>query len=207
MFYVYEFRDQDGFPFYVGKGSKQRIQQHIQRAKRGIASHFYNKLRKLWSEGFQHQAVIVFETLFEDHAFQEEKRLISYYGRDCLTNQTDGGDGPSNPSEEVRSKISKANLGKIASEATRNRQRLSHLGLKHTEETKARISEKQKTIKKPWASALAKQNLIKMCAGLRGRKWSPEQREKFKKSRTGHLVSQETRDKISQTKKANEHRK
>jgi hypothetical protein len=200
MFYVYEFRDNTGKPFYVGKGSKQRMQSHVARAKSGIQSHFYKKLRKLWRDGHIHTAVIVFETLFEEMAYAEEVRLIAYYGRSTLTNGTDGGDGVRNPSEEAKKRMIAPRLGKVVSEATRNRQRLAALKKPPmTAETKAKISAKAKGRKQPWARELALRNLSKMSG--KGRPWTEQQRQLFRKARLGHAVTQETRDKISKSKK------
>jgi hypothetical protein len=136
MFYVYELRDDAGRPFYIGKGSGRRMFQHEYHAKAGRLSHLCAKIRKMRAENREIVKAIVFSTESEAEAFHEETRLIKYYGRQNLTNQTDGGDGPSNPSAETRAKIAAARRGIIASEATRNRLRLSHLGKRHTKKPK-----------------------------------------------------------------------
>ena len=197
MFYVYELRDESGRPFYVGKGSGRRMWQHEINARAGRRSHLCAKLRKMQARGQQVKRVMVFLSPNEAEAFAEEKRLIAYYGRENLTNQTDGGEGPSNPTAETRAKIAASRRGVIASEATRNRQRLAHLGKHHTEATKARISARQRGTVKPWA----KESRSNLGNGFKGRKWSAAQRAKFSVTRAGHPVSASTRKKISEAKK------
>lgn len=173
------------------------MHDHERRARRGIKSHLCAKIRKLWRLGFTIQKAVVFRSRTESAAFAEETRLILYYGRGALTNQTDGGDGPSNPSLATRAKIRAGRLGYVANEATRNRQRLAALGRKHSAATKRKISTAHKQIKKPWAIN-SRPNLGN---GFLGRKWSARHRANFIKARTGHPVSAETRQKISNTKR------
>ena len=197
MFYVYELRDAAGVPFYIGKGSKRRMHQHEIHARAGKKSHTCDKIRKIWKAGQQITKAIVFSSPEESAAFAEEIRLIAYYGRGTLTNKTDGGDGVRNLAQESRERIAASRRGKIASEATRNRQRLAKLGARHTPETKAKIAAKQRTIKKPWA----RKSGANLGSGFAGKKWSAEHRAKFIAARIGHKVSKATRRKISRSKK------
>lgn len=107
-FYVYELRDPNGKPFYIGKASGRRNSQHRCAARAGLDFRVYRKIRKLWGQGLDFTEKRVFETDNEAEAFAEEKRLIAFYGRDSLTNTTDGGEGISNPPIEVRKKISES---------------------------------------------------------------------------------------------------
>lgn len=197
MFYVYELQDEHGVPFYVGKGKGARVHNHEQKARRGVSSHVCHKIRKIQNRGGKVMKAIVYRTEDEAQAYREEMRRIALYGRDSLTNQTDGGEGPNNPSQETREKIAAGRRGFKISEETRERLRLSHLGKSQSDETKTKISTKQKTIKKPWA----KNTVSNLGDGFKGRKWSDEHKERFRLARLGHEVSQETRDKISQTKR------
>jgi hypothetical protein len=197
MFYVYELRDQTGAPFYVGKGSGRRMYQHESRAARGIKTHVCAKIRKLARLGLLIQKAIVLRTEDEGAAFEEEKRLIALYGRHTLTNQTDGGEGPCNPSAEVRGRIAAARRGIIASEATRKLLSLAHIGKRHTAATRARIAAKQRTIKKPWAV----NSKVNLGSGFQGRQWSAQHRANFSAKRLGHVVTPATRAKISASKR------
>ncbi len=204
MFYVYEFYDENDKVFYVGKGSGSRFYSHEAKARRGVVSHFYNKLRKIWASGMTHRKRKVFETENEALAFDEEKRRIAWHGRENLTNQTDGGDGPCNPSDEVREKIAKSRRGRKVSEETRKKQSEAAKNRQPiSKETGAKISAALKGRKAPWASERARENLKKMKMSAVGRTWTENQRKLFLAKRIGHIVTQETRDKISQTKKRN----
>jgi hypothetical protein len=202
MFYVYELRDATGVPFYVGKGSGRRIFQHEINARAGKVSHVCCKIRHLWSLNQKVGRVKVFETDSEEAAFQEERRLIAYYGREKLTNETDGGDGTSNPSKEVREKIASSRRGKKATAVTRHRQRMAKIGTHVSEETKAKISAAMRGSKHPWASRPRSDAYRKkMSAVKRGIKMPPGTGAKISAAKMGHPVSQETRNKISKSKK------
>ena len=86
-----------------------------------MRGHVYNKIRKLWSEGRGFIRCVVFETNDESIAFTKEKELIALYGRQNLTNMTDGGEGQTgrtswnkgkSPSPQTRQKIRDALKGK-----------------------------------------------------------------------------------------------
>jgi hypothetical protein len=130
MFYTYMWLREDGTPYYVGKGSKDRAYTKY--------NHRHNPPPK--------DRIVLYAAKDETEAFENEIALIWYYGRKdlglgCLRNFTDGGDGVSNchkgkpwsaarraahkprvawnrgvsPSEETRKKIRDANLGKVIS--------------------------------------------------------------------------------------------
>lgn len=150
-FYVYELRDENGVTFYVGKGQGRRAEHHETRARLGDMSHRCCKIRQIWARGGSIQRATVFETDDEAEAFAEEKRRIALHGREALTNKTDGGDGPSNPSPDVRARIAAGRRGCIASEHTRELQRKAKLGTHRSAETKAKISRAQRGRKRPHA--------------------------------------------------------
>ena len=199
-FYVYELRDETGKVFYVGKGSGPRMYAHKGRAIGGEKSHRSAKIRQILARGGTVYPVTVFSTDDEQAAFAEECRLIAFYGRENLTNKTDGGDGPSNPAQEVRDRIAAGRRGYKASAETRQKQRERKLGTHRSDETRAKISASQRGKKCPWARELALRNLAKI-PSAKGRKHKPESIEKMKKSKLGHPVSEETRKKISRTRK------
>ncbi|MDJ0390065.1 GIY-YIG nuclease family protein [Roseomonas sp. E05] len=112
-FYVYALGWPDGTPFYIGKGSNSpgvvpRVFQHEAEARTTARrSHKLNILRKLTREGLVPCYAIsgFFDGEFEAHAV--ERGLILRIGRHDLrtgplANQTDGGEGTSNPSQESR---------------------------------------------------------------------------------------------------------
>jgi hypothetical protein len=96
-FYVYAYlRKSDDTPYYIGKGSNHRAY---------IRSGRYAKTPKDSSK-----IKIIKDSLTEEEAFELERYYIQKYGRKnintgILLNQTDGGEGASNPSKETRRKI------------------------------------------------------------------------------------------------------
>ncbi|MCK1741765.1 GIY-YIG nuclease family protein [Bradyrhizobium sp. 139] len=109
-FYVYVLHRPDGEPFYVGKGVADRILQHESEARNTRRlTHKLNVIRALHRKGdLVHYR---FDGFFDDEleALARERHLIQKIGRHDLklgplTNQTDGGEGTSNPSEESRQK-------------------------------------------------------------------------------------------------------
>jgi LEM-3-like GIY-YIG domain len=120
-FYVYELKDgRDGSVFYVGKGKidlrdgyarKLRYYAHLHDAKAGSQFRVHRKIRKIWREGGEILFEAILETPSEKHAYNEERRLIAFYGRDVLTNLTEGGDG-AHHHPDTKAKISVMKRGK-----------------------------------------------------------------------------------------------
>ena len=107
-FYVYVLCKPDFTPFYVGKGVGSRVLNHESDARNTtLRSHKLNVVRRIHSTG---QSVIYrLDSFFEEEkaALERERKLIAEIGRHDLgngplTNQTDGGEGTSNPSNESR---------------------------------------------------------------------------------------------------------
>jgi len=117
----------------------------------------------------------------EAFAFELEKTMIAV----CksrglkLANMTDGGEGISNPAEEVRNKISAALSN--PSEETRRKIGAAHKGKFVSEETRKKIAEANKRRTPP----------------MLGRKHSEESKEKMSSSSIGRKMSDETRKKMS----------
>lgn len=111
-FYVYVYRDPlDGTPVYVGKGRGNRAISHT-----WLKSRTNDRLGKLVvnraEQGHAMEPEIIAHCN-EENALMIEQALIKYFGRaelgeGPLFNSTDGGDGVTNPSLEVRSKQRKA---------------------------------------------------------------------------------------------------
>jgi len=146
-FYVYEWiRLDTNEPFYVGKGQGDRAYSLKYRNK-----HFHNIVNKV---GLENCAVVILhDNLTENEALEIECWYIhqyKYLGPYNLTNITDGGEGLSNPSEEVRRKMSESHTGeknpmygKKLSEEARRKISEARKGKKHTEEARRKMSEAQ----------------------------------------------------------------
>jgi hypothetical protein len=137
MFYVYEhIRPDTGAIFYVGKGKEDRFKLRFSRNK-----YWQNVVNK--AGGFEARKIV--ENIDEELALLVEVERIDQLRRlgVNLTNLTAGGEGCSNPTEEVRRKIgvrhsqesydralAKRRLLKV-SEETRKKQSLARTGHKN----------------------------------------------------------------------------
>lgn len=147
IFYVYEhWRLDKEECFYVGKGTGNRAY------RKGRNDHWNNIVAKLNRIGSGYEVRLVAVGLTEEEAFDLEKERISFW-RDLvdLANMTDGGDGLSNPSQEVREKIAaKATGRKHKEETLRLMSQLKfgkespRKGKKNSEEHRRKISESKK---------------------------------------------------------------
>ena len=106
-------------PFYVGKGKNNRIFYHIKEAERSMKNntikgnmHKIYTINKIKNEfGCDPITLKIKSNLTAFEACELEKYLINIIGRNDLnigplTNQTDGGEGCLNTSEELKQKIS-----------------------------------------------------------------------------------------------------
>ena len=114
-FCVYELINSiDDKTFYVGKGKKYRPRQHLAAAKRGSQYYVHRKIRKIQKSGGEIFINVLFETDVEEESFLKEIEMIAFYGRENLTNLTDGGEGSSGfkHSAESIEQIRQKQLGK-----------------------------------------------------------------------------------------------
>lgn len=90
--YVYELVNPiDGKTFYVGKGSGNRIEQHEKDALKGVCSKKCNKIKHIWSLGFEIQRRKNALFCDEQAAYDYETDLIAEIGLSNLTNIMPGG--------------------------------------------------------------------------------------------------------------------
>jgi len=189
--YVYELR-LDGRVFYVGKGTGKRLTSHHQEARLPRATaRVYRKIRKIWRQGQDFEAVKVREGLSHEEAFRVEIELIAKYGRRNLCNLTDGGEGGKGykPSKESRRKMSVSQTGKIVTDETRERLSEALKGFKHSEETRQRMRD-----------AAKRRALATKRTGYDGHRISDETRKKMADSYRGFKHSEESRAKMSKAK-------
>lgn len=92
-YYIYLLKDM-GEVFYVGKGTRRRMYDHVRNAlttNKNVKC--LNKIRKILSEG----RTIVYEKVFftdsATEAYEKEQEIIKSIGLDNLTNLTTGGEG------------------------------------------------------------------------------------------------------------------
>lgn len=127
-------------PFYVGKGSGDRIKTSLYNRESPFKS---NKINKIKKSGGEIISIKLYENLENIESLELEKVIINKIGRrdlglGTLVNQTDGGDGRINVivSSETKRKISE----------TKKSQNLS---TPHSEETKYKLKEINKGDKNP----------------------------------------------------------
>jgi len=104
-FYVYTLSYPDGTVFYVGKGTKKRIDIHEHETKIGYEREIHQVIRSIWSQGQKPVKSIIFETDDNDEAITYEQKLIASIGLEHLVNRTvnrDAGISPTGMCRKVR---------------------------------------------------------------------------------------------------------
>lgn len=145
-YYTYAYLREDGTPYYIGKGKGYRA---------------YAKSRTTPIPKDKNKIIFLKKNLTEEESLKHEEYMIFIFGRKdlgtgILRNRCEGGKGTPKRviSEDEREKMRQREIGNKRS-----------LGIKHTEETKQKISIKNK-----------------------GRKWTDEQKEKLKNRKPKPLV-------------------
>ncbi len=203
VYYVYILIDPiTGIPFYVGKGQKKRMYQHIKDVKRGripnrTNTKLGNKIKKILSSGNKVKYKKIFITENEQEVYDKEKTLIAEIGLKNLCNLTEGGDGYIGIrfSEDHRQKISMAHKGKILSEITKKRISESVKKTLSTEDVKSKMIGRKLSDKTRHKMRLAK---IGNTHHL-GHTHTDKTKEKISKIHKGKTVSDETKKKIGIT--------
>lgn len=138
---VYQHRRlDDNTIFYIGIGKE---------TSRAYSKKKRNKYWKSIVDKFGYEADILIDGCSIDEAKLVEIGMISSYGRadlnlGLLVNMTDGGDGTVNHSPEVIESISKKLIGKKRTAESIEKQKITRIGMKLSEETKLKISKSNK---------------------------------------------------------------
>lgn len=192
-FYTYVHRKAStGDVFYVGKGSGKRFA-----ATQGRSSYWRSIVAK---HGITIEVVAYF--FDEAAAFDHERLLIAEYrsGGIKLCNLTDGGDGASGNvmSEDARQKISAARLGIKRGPDSEETRRKKSESAKGRPMSAAAIA---KTVAFHTGRKRSLETIAKMSAALKGhgagRIVSQETRQKLSENRKGQMTTAATRKKIS----------
>lgn len=98
IYYVYIYHNNEGIPYYVGKGKDNRITEHLSAARRNRKYPLADKIRSLWKNNKQPLYQKVATNLSENCAYELEEYLISFYKRKLdggtLLNLSTGGERP-----------------------------------------------------------------------------------------------------------------
>jgi hypothetical protein len=136
-FYVYAYLRNDGTPYYIRKRSNKRAW-----LKHTGSGKLPNNLHRIY---------ILEQNLTEIGALAIERRLIKWWGRKdlgtgILRNTTDGGDGLSNPSDEVRQLISKNTKKSLTGRklSEEHKKNIGNASSNRTNETKKKIGDRQR---------------------------------------------------------------
>jgi hypothetical protein len=189
MYFVYahyKSDDQNGLPFYIGKGKNKRdLSTYRNRFWKNIANkHGYIVKR-------------VKDNLTEEQAWDLEKELIKSYGKlidgtGCLSNISDGGEGASGTihSQETKNKWSEIKKGRSLSIEHKLAISNGLKGRKHSAETKKKLSDLKQGKKNPMFGKTFTQehknklskNMIGKPGRTKGKKLSEKARQNMSKA-------------------------
>ena len=180
MYYTYAYLREDGTPYYVGKGKGDRA---------------YRKVGKPCATPKDKSKIIYLKTnLTEEQSFNHERYMIFILGRKdlgtgILLNKSDGGEGASGciPSEETRRKRSAKMKGENNPLYGKRGKDSPRYGKKHTQETKDKIrkSLQGNVISEETRIKISEKNKVNRLGEKNpfyGRKHSEETKQKMKEA-------------------------
>ena len=201
-FYTYAFLREDRTPYYIGKGTGNRI--------------YRTTRRRIKPPKDKSRIIYLKQNLTEAEAFRHEIYMIAVFGRKdlgtgILINRTNGGEGSSGvvKSDETRKKLSEAGRRRTHSEETKKRMSDSQKGRTHSEETKRKQSEVKKGKNNPnYGKTPSEETKRKRSVANKGKTHSEETKRKqseVKKGKNnpnyGKTHSEETKRKMSASSK------
>jgi hypothetical protein len=209
IFYVYEhWRPDTDTCFYVGKGKGRRANVMYSRN-----NHHTHIQKKLAGKGMCVEVRLVAEGLSEEEAFAiEVERIAFWLGEDIdLANLTSGGEGGADPSEETRTKMRQAKIGKTLTaehkkkiaESTKvalNKEGMSEKLSIAIKDALSKPEAKKNRSAGQKARVRTKEHYDKVSKALTGRKLSPEHVEKM---RLGKLGKKQSHEEIERRRLAN----
>jgi hypothetical protein len=176
MAYVYRhIRLDKNEPFYIGIGSDDKGKYERAKSKKYRNNHWYNIIACT-----DYRIEIILDDLTWEGACEKEKEFIILYGRKdlkngILCNMTGGGDG---------------GFGVICSNETKVKISISNKGRKHTEESRKKMSDIQKSL---YENGYINPNT--------GKKRNEEQNKRNSEAQKGKKMSDESRLKMSISRK------
>ena len=179
---------------------KQRLEKHCFPSEYNKDTYKCHWIKQLISLEMKPDIMILEECMYAERG-EREKWWIAYFGRENLTNSTDGGEGVIgfNHTEESKIKMSKGKKGvsawwlkgKSLSLEAKERIRRANLGRKHTEETKNKMSKSQRG---RIVSEIGRKNISKAKIG---KTFSEDAKKNMSKGQIGKIHSKEQNEKTS----------
>jgi hypothetical protein len=182
-FYTYAYLREDRTPYYIGKGTGNRI---------------FKKRKGTKPPKDKTRIIFLKQNLTEEEAFRHEIYMIAVFGRKdlgtgILHNKTNGGEG-STLSEETRQKISNSRKGKCIGKNNH------FYGKTHSEETRKKLSELLSGKNNPnFGKSRSEEVKIKIREKNLGKVISQESKNKMSASHKGKTLSEEHKKKIKKS--------
>lgn len=186
---------------YIGKTIKAlpyRLINHISEARRAKdRSHKLHWIRLLLAQGVQPEIRLLEEC---DEAVWSERECywIAQYRDHQMTNGNSGGRGGHIASEAARERLRLSQLGKKASPEARENMRRAHLGKRLSAETRAKLVLTNGPRIKAYAEARRGKPNPEHAARLKANVENSERLRAMRRARIGLPVSEETRRKLSE---------
>jgi hypothetical protein len=184
--------------FYIGIGKS--IKRAYDKTGRSL---YWNK----YTAKYEYEIEITHEDIIWEEACSIEKYLISFYGRKdlrlgALINQTDGGEGAINPSAVTKKLISDSKLGDLNPAkrlVVKNKIANTLLGRKHKIKTLELFSKQRSKENNPMYGKTHSQDAIDKIKAANRFYWENEEnRLRVSKRRTGKIMDNETKKKLSE---------
>lgn len=192
-YYVYGLYDpRNGNPFYIGKGKKNRKDQHFKEhsAPNGVRKNM--RIKEIRDAGYEPYSRVLYENLTENQAWDNEERLIESLGREGI----DEGGILTNNHTRRQGIVMTEDVCRAISEKRQ--------GIEFSQDTRKKMSDAKKG--KTWEEIFGPDTAAKM-RERKSQKRGPcpeETRKKISEARLGQRVhnwSEESRRKLSQTNK------
>lgn len=191
--FIYALNDPvTGICRYIGKTDdpEKRLRQHLSPSEK--PSHKRNWIRSLLADGLSPIFEILREVPISGWEVWERAFIEVYRERGIpLTNQCNGGEGPSGRSTSLETRAKLSSAAKVNYPRIRQKLLDSRLGKPHSPEHRAKISAAH------LGKKLSSDHCAKMSAANKGKTLSLEVREKISAAMRGRRLSPETKKKLS----------
>jgi hypothetical protein len=161
-FYTYAYLREDRTPYYIGKGTKNRL--------------YIKKKCEIKPPKDKSRIIFLKQNITEEEAFKHEIYMIAVFGRKdlgtgILHNRTDGGDGASNKSEETKKKLREANIGENNPNYGKTGEKSPNRGKKWWNDGCGNVKQSVECPGEGWVLGMDEEMNRKQREKMKGRKW------------------------------------